>query len=344
MIIFAHNRVSTSIVNMAVSAVIRATGMYVPDRIVTNQDMMQIYDTSDEWIVERSGIKERRFISQPMGPADLAYFAVQDALRDANLSPQDIDMIVFATLSPECWFPGSGCFLQAKLPFRNIPALDIRMQCSGFIYGLSVAHQYIRSGMYRNILVIGSEVQSTSLDPSPEGRTVGVLFGDGCGVAVVCAAEDETRGIQSTHLYSEGKFAEELWVPEPSSKHFPKVNPDLKGLFPYMNGREVFKQAVTRMSEVIDEALQQQNWKPEDVKQFFIHQANARIVTAVAERLNLPLEKFFVNIHKYGNTTSASIPICIHEANQAGILQAGDKIIATAFGSGFAWGAATIIW
>ena len=330
-----------------ISAVISGTGMYVPERIVTNEEMTRLYDTSEEWIFERSGIKERRFIHQPMGPSDLALPASIQALENAGLNASDIDMIVFATLSPECWFPGSGCFLQSKLPFRNIPALDIRMQCSGFIYGLSIAHQYIISGMYKHVLVIGSEVQSTSLDPSHDGRTVGVLFGDGCGAVVLSAVKEDNhlcRGIQSTHLHTEGKFAEELWVPEPSSKQFPKVQPDLKGLFPHMNGREVFKHAVTRMSEVIEETLEAQNWRAEDVDHFFLHQANARIITAIAERMKLPLERFYINIHKYGNTTSASIPICIHEAKCEGKLVSGNRLLAIAFGSGFAWAGASIIW
>ncbi|MCS7074698.1 MAG: 3-oxoacyl-ACP synthase, partial [Bacteroidia bacterium] len=237
------------------NAVITGTGFYVPERIVTNHEMTTIYDTSDEWIFERSGIRERRFAAEGQGPADLAIPAVEMALSDAKLSKEDIDFIIFATLSPECWFPGSGCFLQAKMDFPNIGALDIRMQCSGFVYGLSIAEQYIKTGMYKHVLVVGSEVQSTTIDTSHEGRTVGVLFGDGAGAAIVSAMENTDRGIRSTHLHTQGKYAKELWVPEPTSTKRPKVDASGKGLFAYMNGREVFRHAVIRFSEVIQEAL-----------------------------------------------------------------------------------------
>lgn len=331
-----------------ISAVFRSTAFYVPERIVTNDDLTSYYETSDEWIFERSGIRERRFIDRPMGPSDLAVFAAKEALERAELDAEDIDMIVFSTLSPECRTPGSGCFLQAQLPFREIPAIDIRMQCSGFIFALSIAHQYIRSGNYKNILVVGSEIQSTSLDSSPEGRTVGVLFGDGCGVAIISAEKNENsdtkRGIMSTHLYSQGKYAKELWAPDLPNLIFPEHDPNLKRPYPSMNGREVFKHAVTRMSEVLDEAISANGWKIDEVAMIFPHQANARIVMAIADHKKIPMEKFFLNIHKYGNTTSASIPIAIAEAEREGKLKEGDKLVAMAFGSGFAWASAAIIW
>ncbi len=326
---------------------ITGTGFYVPPKVVTNFDLEKIYDTSDEWITERSGIKERRFIdweNKEEGPADLAVPAVEMALKEAGYNFEDMDLCIFATLSPDAYFPGSGCFLQAKIaPESTVPMLDIRMQCSGFLYGMSIAEMYIKCGKYQRILLVGSEVQSTTLDFRNEGRTVGVLFGDGAGAAVV-EAVNEPVGILSTHLYSQGKYAESLWVPEPTSKRRPKVNPNMEGLHAYMNGREVFKHAVTRMTEAILEACKAQNWKPGEVDVYLIHQANARIIEAIAKQLNLSMDKFFVNIHKYGNTTAATIPICMHEALNENFMKKGDKVIVATFGSGFTWGSAALIW
>ncbi|MCS7086769.1 MAG: ketoacyl-ACP synthase III [Bacteroidia bacterium] len=324
-------------------AVISGTGHYVPEKVVTNDDLRRYYDTSDEWIYERSGIKERRFAEEGTGPADLAVPAVEQALARAGVDKSQIEMIIFATLSPECWFPGSGCFLQEKMNFPNIPALDIRMQCSGFVYGLSIAEQYIKTGMYRRMLVVGSEVQSTSLDLSPEGRTVGVLFGDGAGAAVIEASQTGP-GIVSTHLHSQGRYARELWVPEPTSCRRPKVGFDPKGLYPYMNGREVFKHAVTRMKEAALEAVHAAGWTLDEVDWYFVHQANYRIAAAIADDLGVSMDKFYMTIHKYGNTTAASIPISLSEAQADGSLKKGHKIVVTAFGSGFTWGSAAVVW
>jgi 3-oxoacyl-[acyl-carrier-protein] synthase-3 len=327
---------------------ITGTGFYVPPKVITNFDLEKVYDTSDEWIVERSGIKERRYIdweTKEEGPADLALPAVQMALKNAGYHFEDMDLCIFATLSPEAYFPGSGCFLQALVsPESTIPMLDIRMQCSGFLYGMSIAEMYIKAGKYQKILLVGSEVQSTTLDlRRDEGRAVGVLFGDGAG-AVVIEATDEPSGILSTHLYTQGKYAQSLWVPEPTTKRRPKVNPNMEGLYPQMNGREVFKHAVTRMTESILEACKTQNWTPEEVNVFLIHQANARIIEAIAKQLAQPIEKFFINIHKYGNTTAATIPICMHEALEQNFMKKGDKVIVATFGSGFTWGSAALIW
>ncbi|MBX3101975.1 MAG: ketoacyl-ACP synthase III [Bacteroidetes bacterium] len=322
---------------------VAGTGYYVPPRLVTNHDLMRYYDTTEEWIVERSGIHERHFAEPGTGPADLAVSAVEMALADAGLTPAEVDMIVFATLSPEYYFPGSGCLLQRKLPFRNIPALDIRMQCSGFIYGLSIAQMYVQQGMYRHVLVVGAEVQSTSIDFSPEGRTVGVIFGDGAGAAVVSATH-EPVGILSTHLYSDGKYAEELTIQEPTSLYPGKVGHLPLGTKPHMNGREVFRHAVTRMTEVAREAMQAQGWQPGDVARFIPHQANKRIAQSVAEQLSLAEDKFYINIQKYGNTTAASIPIALAEAARDGSVQRGDKLVLMAFGSGFTWGSAAVIY
>lgn len=324
-------------------AVITGTGHYVPERVVKNDDLKEFYDTSDEWIFERSGIRERRFAPEGVGPADLAVPAVEQALARAGIDKSELDMVVFATLSPECWFPGSACFLQEKMDLPTIPALDIRMQCSGFVYGLSIAEQYIKTGMYRRVLVVGAEMQSTSIDFSPDGRTVGVLFGDGAGAAVV-EASDNGPGVISTHLHTQGKHARELWVPEPSSLKRPKVAPDLKGLYPYMNGKEVFKHAVTRMKESAIEAVNSAGWSPDEVDWYFPHQANYRIASAMADQMGLSMDKFYMTIHKYGNTTAASIPISLSEAERDGSLKKGHKIILTAFGSGFTWASAAIVW
>lgn len=328
---------------MTARSKIIGTGFFVPENIITNEALTRFYDTSDEWIYQRSGVRERRYANEGQGPADMAVPAVRMALEDAGVALDEIDMVVFATLSPECWFPGSACFLQEKLNMDTIPALDIRMQCSGFVYGLSIADQYIKSGMYKTILVVGAEVQSTSLDLSNEGRTVGVLFGDGAGAAIV-QATDSLSGIQSTHLHTQGKYARDLWVPEPTSTRSPKVSPDGKGLHPFMNGREVFRHAVTRMREAVEEALAFNHWTIDEVDLFVPHQANVRIAEAVADHLSAPKEKFYINIDRYGNTTAASIPICLAEVARNGRVKSGDKVILTAFGSGFTWASAALIW
>lgn len=325
-------------------ACITGLGMYVPPKVVKNDDLRQWYDTSDEWIYTRSGIRERRWVEEPASTAELGYYAAKEALARAGKSPQDIDLIIFATLSPDMYFPGSGVLLQHKLGLETTPALDIRQQCSGFVYGLSIADQYIRTGMYKTILLVGAEIQSTWIDYNPEGRTVGVLFGDGAGAAVIEATDESGRGVLSTHLYSQGAYAGELCVAEPSSATRRHELPGSYGMRPYMNGKEVFRHAVQRMGEAIQVALSTQGWKPEEVDLYVLHQANIRIVQAVAEFFGLPMEKFYNNIHKYGNTTAASIPICLTEAWAAGRLKKGDKVILAAFGSGFTWGSVALVW
>lgn len=328
------------------NAYISGTGFYVPSRVVTNAHLATVYETSNEWIVERTGISERHWIDleKPEGPSDMAVHATDMALAQAGLTRQDIDFIVFATLSPEAWFPGSGVMLQDKLGIPTVGAVDIRMQCSGFLYSLSIAEMYVKNGMYLNVLVVGAEVQSTSIDPSPEGRTVGVIFGDGAGAAIVSATD--RPGILNTCLHSEGRFAPELSVPEPDSRRFPKVtlDPEARGLFAIMNGREVFRHAVTRMGEVINETLTKAGMTKDEVDVFILHQANIRIVQAVAQFFDLPMERFFNNIHKYGNTTSASIPICLAEAEREGFLKRGDNVVLASFGAGFGWAASTMVW
>lgn len=323
------------------NAFIKGTGFYVPPKVVTNADMTQWYDTSDEWITERSGIKERHWIENGEGPSDLGVPALNMALEDAEMDKSEIDFIIFATLSPECWFPGSGVFLQEKMDLPELGVLDIRQQCTGFVYGLSLANLFVKSGTYKNVALVCAEVQSTTIDFSNEGRTVGVLFGDGAG-AVIVSATEEREGILSTHLHADGRFAKELWVPEPSSQINPKVS-DPKNLHAYMNGREVFKHAVTRFPEVINEALDANSWNKEEVDLYIPHQANLRISQMVAKRMELPMERFYSNIHKYGNTTAASIPIALAEAQRDGSLKRGDKLVVAAFGAGFTWASAALI-
>jgi len=318
--------------------------MYVPPRVVTNEDLKAFYDTSDEWIYTRSGIKERRWVEEPASTAELGYLAAQEALAKAGKRPEDLDLIIFATLSPDMYFPGCGVLLQHRLGLETTPALDIRQQCSGFVYGLSIAQQYIETGRCHTILLVGAEIQSTWIDYSPEGRTVGVLFGDGAGAVVIEATEEPGRGLLSTHLFSQGAYAKELCVAEPSSATRRHELPGSYGMRPYMNGKEVFRHAVQRMGEAVQAALSVQGWTPEEVDLYVLHQANIRIVEAVAEFFGLPMEKFFNTIHKYGNTTAASIPICLYEAQAEGRLRRGHKVILAAFGAGFTWGSAALVW
>jgi 3-oxoacyl-[acyl-carrier-protein] synthase-3 len=327
-------------------AFISGTGFYVPERVVTNDDLAALMDTSDEWITARTGIKERRYVTDGAGTTDIAIPAVEQALEAASLTVHDIDLIIFATSTPDYMAPGSGCLLQERMGFPEIGALDIRVQCSGFVYGLSIADQYIRTGTYRHIMLVGAEVQSTGMDMTDTGRDVSVIFGDGAGAAVISATEEE-RGVLSTHLHSEGKYAKELWSEVPASGRNPRISIEdveegrhwLK-----MNGREVFRHAVSRFPESIMEAIETNGLKVEDVKLIIPHQANLRITMEVARRLHLPWEAVYSNIDRYGNTTAASIPICMAEAVNEGIIQPGDHIVLVAFGSGFTWASAMIKW
>jgi 3-oxoacyl-[acyl-carrier-protein] synthase III len=326
---------------------ILGTGSYLPERVVTNADLAKLMDTSDEWIQQRTGIRERRFVNEGVGTSDLGLQASLRALEKANLTPQDIDFIIFATLSPDYNFPGCGCLLQEKLGIGNIGALDVRNQCSGFIYSLSIADQFVKTGMYRHILVVGAEVHSTGLELNDRGRDVAVIFGDGGGAVVVGPAENGVSQILSTHLHSEGKHAQKLWLEAPASIFHPRLNEQMlrEGRhFPRMDGRYVFKHAVDRLQEVIYEALLANNLALEDINLLIFHQANLRIVEAVTQSLEISSERVFNNIHKYGNTTAASIPIALDEALKEGRLKTGDIIVLAAFGSGFTWGAAVIRW
>lgn len=322
------------------------TGRYVPPKVVTNDDLSKILPTSDEWIRERTGIEERHFVDSEIGASDLGTEAAKIALQRAGLKPADIELIIFATLSPDLLFPGSGCLMQEKLGMPGIAALDIRNQCTGFIYGLSVADAYIRAGLYRRILLVGAEVHSTGLEFAERGRHIAVLFGDGAGAVVLEPCEDG-RGVLSTHLHADGRHARDLWTENPGSRRIPRLYPEMLtdgSVFPQMNGREVFKHAVTKFPEVIMEALNKNELKLEDVDLLIPHQANLRISEAVTTRLGLPPEKVFNNIQRYGNTTAASIPIALDEALEMGKLKEGDLLVLAAFGSGFTWASAAVRW
>jgi 3-oxoacyl-[acyl-carrier-protein] synthase-3 len=326
-------------------AMIAGIGHYVPERVVSNFDLEKMMDTSDAWIRERTGIVERRWISDEDNNVDLAHRASLKAIEMAGIAVQDIDFIIFATLSTDCFFPGTGCLLQEKLGLPGVGALDVRNQCSGFIYGLSVADQFIKTGMYRNILLVGSEVQSRGLDLTTRGRDIAVLFGDGAGAAVISRSENDKKGILATRLHADGRHARELWQELPGSARKPMMTHaiiDEPGIYPYMNGRHVFKHAITRFPEVIMEALESAGLEKREVDLVIPHQANMRITEAVRMKLELNEDKVYSNIHKYGNTTAASIPIAISEALNEKRIKEGSLVCLAAFGSGFTWASALI--
>lgn len=330
---------------------IKGIGHYVPDNVVKNADLAEFMDTSDEWIQERTGIKERRWIDPKTDdmPSTMGTKAAKIAINNAGLTPDDIDFIVFATLSPDYYFPGPGVQVQDQLGIREIGALDVRNQCSGFIYGLSVADQFIKTGMYKNILVIGSEYHSGGLEKSTRGRGVTVIFGDGAGAVVLSRSEDDQKGILSTHLHSEGKHAKELALIGPATNRWvdtimEESDPDDTSYYPYMNGNFVFKHAVTRFSQVIHEALATNGYKAEDINMLIPHQANLRISQFIQKQLKLGDDNVYNNIMRYGNTTAASIPIALSEAHIEGKIKPGDLVCLAAFGSGFTWASALIRW
>ncbi|MBA3538382.1 MAG: ketoacyl-ACP synthase III [Deltaproteobacteria bacterium] len=318
-------------------------GMAVPSRVVTNHDLAEKMETSHEWIVERTGIEQRRWVEPGEGGAELATRASKEAIERAGLEPKDIDLIIYATLSPDYMFPGTGVFVQRLLGLREIPCLDIRQQCTGFIYGLSIADAYIRSGGFKHILVIGSEVHSTGLDVSTAGRDVTVLFGDGAGAVVIGRATDDQHMILSTHIHADGAEAEILWTEYPASTRHPRLSAEIMAEgkhFPKMVGKKVFKHAVTRMPQAIMEGMVTNGLKLEDIDMLIPHQANLRINQFVAKMIGLPEAKMHNNIQKYGNTTAASIPICMHEAIELGKIKPGDLVCLVAFGAGLTWGSA----
>ena len=330
---------------------ITGLGYYVPSNVVTNDDLSKIIDTNDEWIQERTGIQERRHVIRGEDTTTtMGVKAARIAIERSGVAMEDIDFIVFATLSPDYYFPGPGVLVQRELGLKTVGALDVRNQCSGFVYGISVADQYIKTGMYKTILVIGSEVQSTGLDMSSRGRGVSVIFGDGAGAAVLSREEDLSKGILSTHLHSEGQHAEELVVKAPGmggrwvTDILEDNDPNDESYFPYMNGQFVFKNAVVRFSEVINEGLQANNLQVSDIDMLIPHQANLRISQFIQKKFELTDDQVFNNIQKYGNTTAASIPIALTEAWEQGKIKSGDILILAAFGSGFTWGSVIIRW
>lgn len=324
-------------------------GRHVPDNVVTNQYLSTVMDTNNEWIVERTGIHERRWMNPEKDTvANMAAKATRMALERARLKETDIDFIVFATITPDYFFPGSGVLLQRELGLDGrIGALDIRNACSGFIYALSVADQFIKTGMYKTILVVGAEIQSTALDISTRGRNTAVIFGDGAGAAIL--QPTDKGGILSTHLHSDGRFAEELYVKDPGSsrphsERQPEQITDTTTFKVVMNGNQVFKHAVVRFMEVIQEALEANGLRKEDISLLVPHQANLRISQYIQEKLELTDAQVYNNIMRYGNTTAASIPIAMSEAWAEGKIKENDLICLAAFGSGFTWASALIRW
>jgi len=330
------------------SSRITGTGHYVPETIVTNNDLAQMLPTTNEWILERTGIKERRFFKEGVDTVStMAVEASKRALLKAGLVANQIEMIICASITTEYQFPGSAVLMQRQLGLPGIPALDIRMQCSGFIYALSIADQYIRSGTYKAILVVGSEVQSNILEMSERGRNMAVIFGDGAGAVILQAEKDSNHGILSTHLHADGTFAEELMLKNPGTLLKNRLTHQMLedgSMLPYMNGPVVFKHAVVRFIEVIEEALSFNKLTKNDIQLLIPHQANLRISEYIREKLGLSESIVYNNIQRYGNTTAASIPIALSEAFEEGKVKKNDIICLAAFGSGFTWASALIRW
>lgn len=346
-------------------------GYYVPEKIVTNDDLSKVMETSDEWIQERTGIKERRYgVKHEETTTTMGVRAAEIAIARAGISKEDVDFIIFATLSPDYYFPGCGVLLQREMGIthKEVGALDIRNQCSGFIYGLSIADQFVKTGMYKNVLLVGAEMHSMGLDFTTRGRNVTVIFGDGAGAVVLQPTEDEEKGILTTHLHSDGTYAEKLAFINPGAHggyHHKKMEEEFDygysdaeygeiflnehmvkegQIYPHMEGQFVFKMAVQKFPEVIMEALNKVGLKPSDIDMFIPHQANLRISDFVARKMGLREDQVWNNIQRFGNTTAASIPIALCEAWEAGAVKEGDLVCLAAFGSGFTWGSALIRW
>jgi 3-oxoacyl-[acyl-carrier-protein] synthase III len=330
------------------TSTIKGAGHYLPDRIVTNDDLASMMDTNHDWIVERTGIEQRRWFTPGKDTVtSMALEASKLAIKRSEIKTEDIDFIIFATITPDYFIPGNGVLLQRALGLQGIGALDIRNACSGFIYALSIADQYIKSGMYRTVLVVGAEIQSSALDKSNEGRSSAVIFADGAGAVIMQSTDEPGKGVLSTHLHADGDFAEELYVKDPGSSREVRISPEVLaegGFNLYMNGNTVFKHAIVRFYEVILEALEANRKDISAIDLLIPHQANLRISQFIQQKLKLPDEKVFNNISKYGNTTAATIPIAISEALEQGRIKEGDLVCLAAFGSGFAWGSALLQW
>jgi 3-oxoacyl-[acyl-carrier-protein] synthase-3 len=328
---------------------ILGVGHHVPERTVTNDDLTRFMDTSDEWIFQRTGIRERHFSEGWTGASDMGAIAAREAIERAGKTTADIDCIVFATLSPDVDMPASACLLQEHLGLSGIPAFDVKNQCSGFLYGLAIADKFVKTKTFNHVLLVGAEVHSTGIDLTTRGREVAVIFGDGAGAAVLGPETDNDRGILTTHLHADGKYAEKLWLESAASRDRPRISEetvagDEARTFPKMEGRYVFKHAVTRLPEVIREALTARGYTKDDLSLLIPHQANVRINQAAAMSLELPEDKVFNNIDRYGNTTAGSIPLALYEAIEAGRVHTGDLICLAAFGAGFTWASALIRW
>jgi len=324
-----------------------ALGFHVPERVVTNDELTRRMETTDAWIRERTGIRERRWVGEGTENSDLALEATKKALAKAGWEPKDIEAIVYASMTPDHMLPADGCLLNAKLGIPGVPAIDLRNQCTGFLYGLAVADAWIRIGMYRRILLVGSEIHSTGLDVSTRGRDVSVIFGDGAGAALLEATDEPGRGVLSVHLHADGRFATDLYCEAPGSKYHPRVQPamiDSGAIYPRMEGQKVFKHAVVRMPEVMREALEKNGLAAKDLKLVVPHQANLRISQMVQRGLDLSDDQVFNNIERYGNTTAASIPIALSEAIETRGVRRGDLVGLCAFGAGFTWASALIRW
>ena len=328
---------------------IMGVGHHVPPRVVTNDDLKTCMDTSDDWIQQRTGIRERHYSEGWTGAADMGAEAAREALDRAGLRAADVDCIVFATLSPDVDMPASACLLQDRLGIAGMPAFDVRNQCSGFLYGLAIADKFVKTGTYDHVLLVGAEVHSTGIDLTTRGREVAVIFGDGAGAVVLGPEPEARRGILSTHLHADGKFAEKLWLESPASRLRPRLTEEMitgpeARIFPKMQGRYVFRHAVHRFPEVIREALDANGLAPSDLTLLIPHQANLRISQMVAMGLELSEQQVFNNIDRYGNTTAGSIPIALYEALQAERIHTGDLLCLAAFGAGFTWASALIRW
>ncbi|MBU2489746.1 MAG: ketoacyl-ACP synthase III [Proteobacteria bacterium] len=330
-----------------VRSVIKGLGSYVPPKVVTNDDLAGLMDTSHEWILTRTGIEERHFAEEGVYCSDLALEASRRAIADAGITAGDVDFIILATLSPDHHFPGTGCGLQDKLEIPPVACLDVRNQCTGFLYSLTVGDALVRTGAYQNVLVVGAEVHSSGLDFTNQGRDVAVLFGDGAGAVVLSPSPDPDRGLLYSKLYAEGKHAKALCanVWDISRKpYLTKEDLDQRRHFPSMDGKTVFKHAVTRLVETVKNTLETQGISREDIKYVIPHQANMRINQIVADRLGWPREMFLHNMQRYGNTTAASIPLLLDETYRNGMISKGDLLLVIAFGAGFTWGSALYRW
>jgi 3-oxoacyl-[acyl-carrier-protein] synthase-3 len=346
--IFENPSVIMGTIAMGRRTIIAGIGYFVPPRVVTNFDLEKLMNTSDEWIRQRSGIVERHHVEPGVGTSELAYEASLLAIQNAGIEKSEVDLIIAATLSPDHYFPGIGVQVQARLGLAPIGAIDIRNQCSGFIYALSVADQYVRTGTYKKVLLVAAEVQSTNLDYSDSGRDMAVLFGDGAAAVILEPNDrDDGRGVLSTHIFADGRHASDLWMEKPSCLDKPCVTEEMaraRKFFPYMDGKNVFKNASEKMPAAVRLALEHNGLKVEDIALLIPHQANDRISQMVAHNLKVPLDKVVRNIHKYGNTTAASIPIALAESVHEGRVKAGDIIVLTAFGSGYTWASAVLRW